>query len=48
MALIEKLSAIGEPIRTKTGKTDLLTLDEMPTEMRITDMTLYYYVKEEA
>lgn len=33
MALIEKLSAIGEAIRAKTGKTDLLTLDEMPTEI---------------
>lgn len=33
MALTEKLSAIGEAIRAKTGKEDLLTLDEMPTEI---------------
>lgn len=34
MALINKLSAIGEAIREKTGKEDLLTLDEMPTEIK--------------
>lgn len=34
MALINKLSAIGEAIREKTGKEDLLTLDEMPVEIR--------------
>lgn len=34
MALINKLSAIGEAIREKTGKEDLLTLDEMPAEIR--------------
>ena len=33
MALIDKLSAIGNAIRSKTGKTDLLTLDQMPTEI---------------
>lgn len=33
MALINKLSAIGDSIRAKTGKTELLTLDEMPTEI---------------
>jgi hypothetical protein len=33
MAFTEKLSAIGEAIRAKTGKEDLLTLDEMPTEI---------------
>lgn len=33
MALIEKLENIGNAIRTKTGKTDLLTLDEMVTEI---------------
>ena len=33
MALINKLSAIGNAIRTKTGKTDLLTLDQMPEEI---------------
>lgn len=33
MALIEKLNAIGDAIREKTGKTELLTLDEMPTEI---------------
>jgi hypothetical protein len=34
MALINKLSAIGEAIREKTGKEDLLTLDEMPAEIK--------------
>lgn len=33
MALIEKLNAIGEAIRTKTGKTEKMTLDEMPIEI---------------
>ena len=33
MALTNKLSAIGDSIRAKTGKTELLTLDEMPTEI---------------
>lgn len=33
MALIDKLSAIGDAIREKTGKEDLLTLDEMPAEI---------------
>ena len=33
MALIEKLENIGDAIRSKTGKTDLLTLDEMVTEI---------------
>ena len=30
MALIEKLSAIGDAIREKTNTTEKLTLDEMP------------------
>jgi hypothetical protein len=34
MALINKLSAIGDAIREKTGKTELLTLDVMPEEIR--------------
>lgn len=33
MALIEKLTAIGEAIRAKTGKSDLLTLEQMPVEI---------------
>ena len=33
MALTNKLSAIGDAIREKTGKTDLMTLDEMPIEI---------------
>lgn len=33
MALTDKLSAIGVAIRQKTGKSDLLTLDQMPTEI---------------
>lgn len=33
MALTNKLSAIGDAIREKTGKTDLMTLDEMPAEI---------------
>lgn len=34
MALIEKLSAIGQAIRDMTGKTEMLTLDDMPGEIR--------------
>lgn len=34
MALINKLEAIGDAIREKTGKEDLLTLDQMPVEIR--------------
>lgn len=34
MALTDKLSAIGEAIREKTGKEELLTLDAMPAEIR--------------
>lgn len=33
MALTNKLSAIANAIRAKTGKTDSLTLDQMPTEI---------------
>lgn len=33
MALTDKLSAIGNAIRAKTGGTELLTLDAMPTEI---------------
>lgn len=33
MALINKLQAVGNAIRSKTGKTDLLTLDQMPAEI---------------
>ena len=33
MALINKLNAIGDAIREKTGKSDLLTLDAMATEI---------------
>lgn len=33
MALISKLNAIGDAIRRKTGKTDKLTLDQMPIEI---------------
>ena len=33
MALTNKLSAIGDAIRAKTGKTELLTLAEMPAEI---------------
>ena len=33
MALIEKLNAIGEAIRAKTGKTEGMTLDDMPLEI---------------
>ena len=28
-----KLSAIGDAIRSKTGNSELLTVDEMPTEI---------------
>ena len=33
MALIDKLTAIGDAIRAKTGGTELLTLDAMPNEI---------------
>ena len=33
MALTDKLTAIGNAIREKTGGTDLLTLDQMPAEI---------------
>ena len=33
MALTDKLTAIGNAIREKTGGTELLTLDQMPTEI---------------
>lgn len=33
MALINKLNAIGDAIRNKTGKSDLLTLEQMPIEI---------------
>ena len=33
MALIDKLTAIGDAIRNKTGKTELLTLDGMVEEI---------------
>lgn len=34
MALTDKLSDIGVAIREKTGKTELLTLEQMPSEIR--------------
>lgn len=34
MALTDKLTAIGDAIRSKTGGSDLLTLDEMPQEIQ--------------
>lgn len=33
MALIDKLTAIANAIRNKTGKTDPMTLDQMPAEI---------------
>ena len=33
MALTEKLAAIGNAIRAKTGRTEKLTLDQMPNEI---------------
>lgn len=33
MALTDKLTAIADAIRGKTGKTEELTLDQMPTEI---------------
>ena len=33
MAIINKLEAVGDAIRAKTGKTDLLTLDDMVVEI---------------
>ena len=34
MALIDKLYAIGDAIRERTGKTDLIPLDDMPAEIK--------------
>lgn len=34
MALTDKLTAIGDAIRSKTGGSELLTLDEMPQEIQ--------------
>lgn len=34
MALTDKLTAIGDAIRSKTGKSELLTLDAMPQEIQ--------------
>lgn len=39
MALIDKLTAIGDAIRTKTGKSDSLTLEQMATEIEGLEMT---------
>lgn len=33
MALTDKLTAVADAIRVKTGKNNKLTLDEMPTEI---------------
>ena len=33
MAIIEKLEAIGNAIRAKTGKSEKLSLDQMPAEI---------------
>ena len=33
MALTDKLTAIADAVRSKTGKADMLTLDQMPTEI---------------
>ena len=33
MAIIDKLKAIANAIRSKTGKTEMLSLDEMPSEI---------------
>lgn len=38
MALTDKLTAIADAIRSKTGGTDTMTLDEMVTE--ISNMTV--------
>lgn len=40
MALIDKLNAIGDAIRAKTGKAGKLTLDQMPTEIANIDPKL--------
>ena len=40
MALIDKLNAIGDAIRAKTGKAGKLTLDQMPTEIASIDPKL--------
>ena len=40
MALTDKLSAIGNAIRAKTGGTELLTLDAMPNEIAVESIFL--------
>lgn len=39
MALIDKLTAIAEAIRVKTGKADPLTLEQMATEIEGIEVT---------
>lgn len=48
MALIDKLTAIGDAIRTKTGKSDTLTLEQMATEIEGIEMTEELPKAEEA
>lgn len=42
MALTDKLKAIGDAIREKTGKTDLIPLDQMPQEIESIKTETYY------
>lgn len=44
MALIDKLTAIGDAIRGKTGKEDTLTLEEMVTEIGAIDTQAQTYI----
>lgn len=46
MALINKLKSIADAIREKTGKTDGLTLDAMPEEIRNIKTAKEPYVEE--
>ena len=48
MALTDKLSAIGDAIRTKTGKSDSLTLEQMATEIDGIEITEELPKAEEA
>lgn len=45
MALIDKLTALGDAIRSKTGKTEKLTLDQMVVEINSLRQTPMYTVR---
>lgn len=46
MALIDKLTAIGDAIRAKTGKNDLISLSDMPEKIDSISTNADSYVLE--